>query len=78
MSVVSTLGASDGTPGFGKYKEQDNVFAPGYNVARDDLVKDGIGYVDRVLLLYGVTIENNDHGTPPVISYLGTSWPVAQ
>ena len=73
MSVVSTLGAPPG-----KYKEQDNVFAPGYNVTRDDLVKDGIGKFEYPSLLAGVTIENNDHGTPPVISYLGTSLPVAQ
>ena len=63
MSVVSTLGAPPG-----KYKEQDNVFAPGYNVTRDDLVKDGTGKSCRPLLVYGVTIENIGHDTPPVIS----------
>ena len=62
MSVVSTLGLPPG-----KYKEQDNVFAPGDNVTRDDLVKDGIGNVAYPLLLYGVTIENIGHDTPPVI-----------
>lgn len=73
MSVVSTYGVPPG-----KYKKQDNVFEPGYNVTRDDLVKDGIGNCECPSLLYGVTIENIGHGTPPVISYLGTSLPVAR